>query len=166
MLVVFGGMPGVGKTMLSRRAAERLAMTWLRIDAVEAAMWRAGLPPSAATGLGAYVVANAVASAQLGLGGSVVVDAVNPVEAARKGWRDLAMTHRVALRVIEVVCSDREEHRRRVRRREPDADQPSVPEWHDVLTMHYESWRESRLTVDTVADPDDCLAKILAYCRR
>ncbi|MGY0235867.1 AAA family ATPase [Longispora urticae] len=127
MLVVFGGLPGVGKTGLSRAVAERLAMTWLRIDAIEAALWRAGIDRAHPTGLGAYVVANSVAGVQIGLGLGVVVDAVNPVEAARRGWRDLAAAHGVPLKVVEVVCSDPAEHRRRIEGRAPEPDQPAPP---------------------------------------
>jgi predicted kinase len=164
VLIVFGGLPGVGKTVLSRPIAGRLAMAWLRVDAIEAAMWRAGLPPGEGTGLGSYVVANSIAGAQLSLGLGVVADAVNPVEAARRGWRDLATEHGVPLRVIEVVCSDQAEHRRRVQQRQPQPDQPAIPSWDEVLARQYESWQEPRLTVDTVLGVARCVEGILAYC--
>jgi hypothetical protein len=37
-LVVFGGLPGVGKTAVARRVADRLGATFLRIDTIEAAI--------------------------------------------------------------------------------------------------------------------------------
>ncbi len=37
-LVVFCGLPGVGKTALSRRVADALGATFLRIDTIEAAI--------------------------------------------------------------------------------------------------------------------------------
>jgi adenylate kinase family enzyme len=40
VLVVFGGLPGTGKTTLSRAVAEALGAVWLRIDAIEAAILR------------------------------------------------------------------------------------------------------------------------------
>jgi predicted kinase len=43
MLIVFGGLPGVGKTALARAVAQELAAAYLRVDAIEAAMRRAGL---------------------------------------------------------------------------------------------------------------------------
>jgi AAA domain len=82
MLIVFGGLPGTGKTTLSRLVAQDLSATWLRIDVIEVAMWRSGIAREEPTGLAAYVVANALADAQLGLGATVVIDAVNPVEEA------------------------------------------------------------------------------------
>ena len=144
--------------------ADRVDATWLRIDAIEAAMWRAGIERGPGTGLGAYAVAHAVAAAQLSLGRSVVVDAVNPVEPARAGWRDLAAEAAVPVRLIEVTCSDRAEHERRVRVRQPMADQPHLPTWDEVGTWLYEPWTGERLTVDTAGDADECLARVLAYC--
>ena len=43
MLIVFGGLPGTGKTTLSRLVAQDLSATWLRIDVIEVAMWRSGI---------------------------------------------------------------------------------------------------------------------------
>jgi predicted kinase len=164
MLIVFGGLPGVGKTALARAVAERLGAVYLRVDAIEAALWRAGVARDQPTGLAAYVVAHTVAEGSLEAGGPVVVDAVNPVEDARRGWRDLA--HRLAkpLRVIEVVCLDEPEHRRRVELRTADLEGHVVPTWSDVQDREYEPWDERRLTVDTAtASPTECLAQVLEY---
>ena len=76
MLIVFGGLPGVGKTALARGVAERLRATYLRVDAIEAALWRAGVDRDQPTGLAAYVIAHAVAEAFLASGVDVVVDAI------------------------------------------------------------------------------------------
>jgi hypothetical protein len=40
MLIVFGGLPGTGKTTISRAVAARRLATYLRIDAIEQAMRR------------------------------------------------------------------------------------------------------------------------------
>ncbi|MDI1461253.1 ATP-binding protein [Catellatospora sp. KI3] len=165
MLIVFGGLPGVGKTSLSRPVARQLGAVWLRIDALEAAMWRVGLPHDGPVGLAAYAVAHAAAAGQLSLGGTVVVDAVNPVEEARQGWRDLAVRHDVPLRLVEVVCSDPVEHRRRIEQRPPEPDQPQVPTWDDVTGLRHDPWTGPRLTVDTAAGADRCLAEVLEHCR-
>lgn len=39
MLVVFGGLPGAGKTTISRALAQRVGATYLRIDLVEQAIF-------------------------------------------------------------------------------------------------------------------------------
>jgi predicted kinase len=163
MLVVLGGLPGSGKTTIGRSVAETLAAAYVRIDALEAAMWRAGIARDQPTGLAAYVVAEAVAEGCLRTGSRVVVDAVNPVEAARQSWRDLASRTHSPLRVIEVVCSDQVEHRRRVETRSADLEGHHVPTWAEVIGREYEPWDEPRLVIDTSQPLTDCLRRIEEY---
>jgi len=164
MLIVFGGLPGVGKTALAQTLAARLRATYLRVDAIESALWRSGVARDQPTGLAAYVVAHTVAEASLVAGAPVVVDAVNPVEDARRGWRDLAQRLAKQFRVIEVVCADETEHRRRVESRAADLEGHTVPTWSDVQDREYEPWDEPRLTLETSStSPAECLAQVLAY---
>ena len=166
-LVVFGGLPGTGKTTLASRTAARLSAAYVRIDAIEAALWSAGLPAQEPTGLGAYVAAEAVAEGSLDAGCSVVIDAVNPIELARQAWRRLAERTAAPLSVIEVVCSDEAEHRRRVESRTPDLEGHRVPTWREVAEREYEPWHEPRLRVDTaVEDADASVERILEYVGR
>jgi len=147
--VVLGGLPGSGKTTVGRPVAELLTAAYVRVDALEAAMWRAGIAREQPTGLAAYMVAEAVAEGCLRAGASVVVDAVNAVEVARQVWRDLAVRTHKPLRFIEVVCSDQAEHRRRVEARSADLEGHYVPTWDEVVQREYEPWRDQRLVVDT-----------------
>jgi len=165
VLIVFGGLPGTGKTTLARRTAEELAAAYLRIDALEAAMGRAGLPRDPRVGLAAYVVAQTVAEASLAAGATVVVDAVNPVEDARRPWRAIAQRTGRLLRVVEVTCSDETEHRRRVENRTADLDGHDVPTWGEVVAREYEPWTEERLVVDALEPEEACLGRIMAYLR-
>lgn len=165
MLIVFSGLPGSGKTTLSNTVARRLQTTYLRIDAIESAMWRGGIPDTEATGVAAYAVAYAVADAHLDLRSTVVIDAVNAVEEVRVGWRQLADRHGVQLRIVEVVCADRDEHRRRVERRLPEHDQSVNPTWADVLDREFEPWQDPRLVIDSGHAVDDCVSRIMAYLR-
>ena len=164
MLIVFGGLPGVGKTALGRAIAQDLAATYLRVDAIEAALRRAGITREQPTGLAAYVVAHAVAEGSLAAGATVVVDAVNPVDEARRGWRELAEQKAKPLREIELVCLDKAEHRRRVESRAADLEAHEVPTWREVQDREYEPWEEPHLIVDTSAvAPAESLAQILRY---
>jgi predicted kinase len=162
-LVVFGGLPGTGKTTIARAAAARLRGAFVRVDEVEAAMWRAGIGQEQPTGLAAYVVAEAIAEGCLRAGTPVIVDAVNPVEEARRGWRELAQRVGAALRVVEVVCADSAEHRRRVEQRRADVDGHEVPTWQQVTSREYEPWSEERLVLDTSSPDFDCIAAVEDY---
>jgi predicted kinase len=164
VLVVFGGLPGTGKTTLSRAVAEALGAVWLRIDAIEAAILRSG--SAEPIGPAGYTVAKAIAGPNLALGLAVVVDAVNPLEITRRSWRELAAWSGVPLRVVEVVCGDAREHRRRVERRSADIEGLVVPTWRQVLDREYEPWTEPRLTVDTAAEDGDQVRRILDYVGR
>ena len=89
MLIQVCGLPGTGKSTLAARLADRRPVVLLRIDAIEAAMWRNGLTPDQ-TGIAAYSVAHLVALPHLERGQTVVADAVSAVGAAREGWRGTA----------------------------------------------------------------------------
>lgn len=156
MLVVLGGLPGTGKTTIARALSERLGAAHIRIDAIETAMWRVGITADEPTGIGSYAVAEAVAESCLAAGTPVVIDAVNPVEAARRAWRDLATRAHAPLHIVEIVCSDELEHRRRVETREADLEGARMPSWQEIAAREY----EPRVVVDTREPMAACLALI------
>jgi predicted kinase len=86
MLIVFGGLPGVGKTTIARAVAVDQQATYLRIDTIEHAIRAAGLLRGD-VGTAGYDVANAIARENLAAGRIVIVDCVNPVIESRTGWR-------------------------------------------------------------------------------
>ena len=167
-LVVFAGLPGVGKTTLSALLAARLAAALIRVDAIEAAVVTAGLATSPVGPVG-YLVAHRIAAGCLAVGTSVVVDAVNPVPAARQGWPGLAAETSSSLLVVEVVLADEQEHRRRVEARRSDLAGLVVPTWADVQRSDYQPWDVARdgerLLVDG-ADPQTAVREILAAAGR
>ena len=148
LLVALGGLPGSGKTTLAAALAPRLGAAVCRVDALEAAMWHAGIGRDQPTGLAAYAVAHAAARTTLTAGTAVVVDAVNPVAEAREGWVALADEVGARLVPVEVVCPDPVEHRRRVAERISDLPGFAVPTWEQVQAMDYEPWVGERVLVD------------------
>jgi predicted kinase len=160
-LIVFAGLPGTGKSTLAREVARRWEATWLRVDTAEAAMLKAGLPLSDETGLAAYIIVRDAADEQLGVGLRVVIDAVNGVEEAREMWRELARDHGVIPFVVEVVCSDAREHRRRVESRVAPRPPLPLPTWVEVQNRKYLPWREPIMRVDSVDPLEDSVAQIL-----
>lgn len=145
VLIVFSGLPGVGKTTIARELARTIGATYLRIDSIEQALRRAGIHVD---GEG-YDVAYAVAEDNLRAGRTVIADCVNPWLLTRGAWRSVAARAGMAALDIEIVCSDAAEHRRRVESREPDVPSHALPSWQDVIERDYHAWDRDRLVVDT-----------------
>ena len=148
MLIALAGLPGTGKSTLSRELARRLGAVWLRIDTVEGAMRRSGLS-AAVIGAAGYEVAMAIAGDQLADGHTVVADSVNPVAASRVGWRGVSARAGAPLVEVELVCSDAAEHRRRSETRAAEVPGLEPVGWQAVLDRVYEPWQGERLVVDT-----------------
>jgi predicted kinase len=153
LLIVFGGLPGTGKTTIARELSRRIGASYLRIDAIEQSLRAAGL----AVGATGYVIANEIAAENLKIGRTVVADCVNPVLASREGWRQTANKNAAQLVEIEIVCSDPVEHRRRVESRVSDIAGLVGPTWQDVVNRAYEPWDREHLVLDTARDSIDRL---------
>ena len=145
MLVVFSGLPGVGKTAIARELARTIGAVHLRIDTIEHALRRSGYRVE---GEG-YEVAYAVAEDNLRAGRTVIADCVNPWPITRDAWRAVAERAGVAALNVEIVCSDVAEHRRRVESRESDIAGHPLPTWQDVVQRDYHAWDRDRLVIDT-----------------
>jgi predicted kinase len=145
VLIVLSGLPGVGKTTIARQLAAALHAVHVRIDSIEHALRSAGCDVESE----GYRVAYAVAEDNLRLGRTVVADCVNPWPATRSEWS--AVAERAAVRAIpvEVLCSDVDEHRRRVESRMSDIAGHRLPTWVDVIERDYRPWDSERLVVDT-----------------
>lgn len=148
MLIVFGGLPGTGKTTLARLIARQRRATYLRIDSIEQAIRASGML-AGDVGPSGYLVGYALAETNLTLGQSVVADSVNPLAITRDAWRRAAANASAPCIEIEVVCSDPIEHRRRVETRETDVAGLRLPNWDDVQQRDYDPWDRPRLVVDT-----------------
>jgi predicted kinase len=166
-LMLVSGLPGSGKSTVADGLSRSLSIPVFSIDPIEAAMWRNGIARDQ-TGIAAYEVAAALADEQLRLGHSVIVDAVNPIEAPRQGWRNLAAKYRPDLKIIECVCVNETTHRQRIETRIRNIEGvPEIP-WSRVLERRaeYEPWTDERLTLDTSDDPpEQLLADALNYVR-
>ena len=145
MLVVLSGLPGVGKTTIAHGVCVAMGALHLRIDSIEQALRAAGVTVE---GEG-YSVAYAVAEDNLRLGRSVVADCVNPWPLTRDAWRAVADRAGVRAIEVEIVCSVRDEHRRRVESRSPDIAGHRLPSWSEVAARDYRPWERDRLVIDT-----------------
>lgn len=165
LLIVFAGLPGVGKSTLAGQVGSVLRAPVLAVDPIDRQLWQHEVTEPR-PGHAAYGIVAAQAEAQLALGIPVVVDAVNPVAATRRLWQDLADRTGTPLRVVEVWCGDETEHRRRVEQRLADGAGAGSPDWPQVLgrRAEYEPYRGPRLVVDTSV-PGNPLPGVLSYLR-
>jgi predicted kinase len=147
-LIIFSGLPGAGKTTLAKLLAVRLRAVYLRADTIETALRDGGV--AEVGGLG-YAIGYATATENLRLGNAVVADSVNPWQLTRDAWRRAAADAGKSWVDVEVICSDLQEHRRRVEGRAIDIPSLRRPTWQDVLDRDYHSWTDLRVQVDTAA---------------
>ena len=147
MLLIFGGLPAVGKTAIATGLAREISAVHLRIDSIEQALRNSNVEVSGPEG---YVVAYAIAEDNLRLGRTVIADSVNPIEIARAAWREVAQRAGKRCIEIEMVCSDEAEHRRRVDTRIADIIGHQLPTWREVCSREYEPW-EADVVIDTAS---------------
>jgi predicted kinase len=161
-LIVFAGLPGTGKSTLARKLAKALRAFLIRIDTIEQALISNADAGTDAGPMG-YVIAYRVAAENLRLGASVVADCVNPVRVTREAWREVAKSECASVFEIEVICSNRLEHRQRVETRTMDIKNLLLPTWGEVVSREYEPWNEEVIVIDTAKmSSDEAIQKILS----
>ncbi len=146
MLYIFSGLPATGKSELSKYLANKVGAVYLRIDSIEQSLKNNGLEIAEGQG---YEIAYKIALDNLKLGLSVVADSVNPLPITREAWRNVANKADSPYCEIEIICSDKEEHKRRVESRISDVEGLQLPTWKDVINRDYKTWTRQRIIIDT-----------------
>jgi len=160
MLIVFSGLPGTGKTTIAKDLVDTTGAVYLRIDTIEQAIRNSGALAHD-VGRSGYMVANELALSNLRLGHTVIADCVNPVAESRIAWSEAASKAGVPLVNIQVICSDKNEHRRRVETRQVDIPGLTPPNWQSVLEHEYEAWAEAPFCIDTaMTSPAQAVAMV------
>ncbi len=152
MLIILGGLPGVGKSTIGRKLAEKLGAVYLRIDSIEQAVknaYETYRQQEFSVFAEGYMAAYAVAKDNLEIGLTVIADSVNPVEITRSEYRKIAEQANTNFFEIEIICSDKAEHQKRVDSRKPTVEGLKLPTWQDIINREYEAWTTKRLIIDT-----------------
>jgi predicted kinase len=146
-LYIFSGLPASGKSTLAQELARKINATFVRIDTVEQGL-RDICKYNVQGGEG-YELSHLIAKDNLRVGNSVIADSVNPWALTRRAWNEVAKSVDANFVNIEVICSDQNEHKRRVETRNVGIENLKPPTWEEVLNRDYHGWSEHRILVDT-----------------
>ncbi|WP_062306705.1 AAA family ATPase [Demequina subtropica] len=161
-LVILGGLPAVGKSTVASVLNETGMFAYIRIDSIEQALRDSGeMGPDGVQAAG-YLAGYAVSGDLLDGGNDVLVECVNPIEATRAAWRDVAETRGAAVIEVELHCSAPEVHRARAEGRVVDVPGLKLPDWQAIQTREYDAWDSADLHIDTgTTSPHDAASLIL-----
>lgn len=140
-LIIFSGLPGCGKTTLSSMLAKKLKATYLRIDTIEQGL-REVCGIKEVEGMG-YRLSYRLASENLLMGNTVIADSVNPWKLTRDEWDDVAKKIGTSFINVEIICSDKNIHQKRLEARD------KIVTWEEVLARDYQVWESERIQIDT-----------------
>lgn len=146
ILFIMSGLPGSGKSTLSRFLARKYKIPYIQIDTIEQGLRDLCDVDVITEG---YELSYRIAVEQLRLGINLVVDSCNPINLTRMAWETIAKNNHGVLVNIEVICSDKNEHRQRIETRTMEIENLKSPTWEDVENRLFHPWKSERIVIDT-----------------
>jgi predicted kinase len=164
-LIVFSGIPGVGKSRLSFKLAEKMGIAILTKDQVERTLIESKLVQD--TARVAYDVMIQTAEFNLHHGVSIILDAVWGTNNLRKHLKTITTEMSAELYIIECICSDEGLWKKRVGSREEMVKGWDPAGWDEVerVKEYYESWEMPHLTLDSVNNFEENYKSLLEYLK-
>ena len=146
ILYIFSGLPATGKSTLAKIISKKLKVVYIRIDTIEQGI--RDLCNFNVQGEG-YKLAYKIAEDNLKIGNSVISDQCNPIKITRNEWNDVAIKNDCKYINIEIICSNKEEHKNRIENRKTEIKNLRLPTWEEIMERKYELWDEEHIIVDT-----------------
>lgn len=146
ILFILSGLPASGKSALAKLLAKEYNAVYLRIDTVEQGL--RDICKLDVEGEG-YRLSYKIAADNLQLGNNVVADSCNPIQLTRMEWQEVACVNGSQFVNIEVVCSDKREHKKRVEIRQSEVEGLKLPTWEEIENREYHPWNSERIIIDT-----------------
>lgn len=164
MLIVFGGVPGCGKSTVGERVEAALDIPVFALDWLLGALTPFGLRHHRdLMGVGGELLTT-LAYRELSAGRSAILDTTSEDPADRARWASLAAAAGAAFVPVVCVCTDTALHRERVEGRVR-----GIPGWADAGDWADTSARlaafppwPGAVVVDTARPVDECVAAVLA----
>jgi predicted kinase len=167
ILYIFSGLPATGKTTLAKIIARRLHAVYIRIDTIEQGL--RDLCNYNVQGEG-YRLAYRLVEDNLIIGNNVVADQCNPYELTRNEWNNVAIKNNCEYINIEIICSNKTEHKNRVENRKAEIENIQLPTWEEIIKResdknypaYYEPWKEEHIIIDTANKSiEECVKELM-----
>ncbi len=159
VLYIFSGLPGTGKTTIAKEIANYFNAAYFRLDTIEHGLRELCSIDVTSEG---YRLTYRLVADNLKVGNDVIVDCCNPWNLTRTEWEKVAIDNNGSYVNIEIICSDINEHKKRIETRENDIAGFKLPTWDDTQKRDYHAWEEARVIIDTgKSDIAGCVAELL-----
>lgn len=159
MLIIFSGLPAVGKSTIAKQLAQMIKATYLRVDTIEQSLRHQS--PQKEIGPEGYFILYALAKENLQLGNTVITDSVNDLRIIRDDYRNIAQSLACPFLEIEILCTDQKLHQARAETRITDIEGLIPPSFEAINKRQYERWNRAHLQLDTaILSIDECVKHI------
>jgi adenylylsulfate kinase-like enzyme len=153
ILFIFSGLPCSGKSTLAQNISKILNAVYLRIDTMDKIFLE--LCNYTVQGGESYTLAQRIIEDNLKVGNNVISDQCNPWKLTRDEFNNVAIKNNCKYINIEIICSNVEEHKKRVKIR-------GYPVWEEIDKWKYEPWNEEHIIIDTANKTiEECIKELI-----